>query len=221
LHRLDKSARTYALWARLAFSDYERLSLFYSVFVALKDQDVSTIIPADSRRPDQQDAFRIDPEEDYVILTNEEIYGGQIVYGPNQRHALRIYRDRVSGGARMEARPLRGLKRHVPIWTAFIPHPHSILSAGTIAGSLGSTAAIPSVRMVSTIEVEIRKMQIYSFLDGFDMPAPKRNGVLGGGGKTTVGTGVGAKFTLKFVEEDDAETFVRMMEKLLTGRSRR
>jgi hypothetical protein len=219
LHRLDKSARTYAIWARLAFADYERLVLFYSIFVALKDQDISTIIPADARRPDQQDSFRIDPEEDYVTLTNEEIYGGQIFFANERRHALRLYRDKLSGGARMEARPLRGPKRHVPIWTAFIPLPPSGISSN-VAGSLGSSV-IPSVRLVSRKDVEIRKISIHTFLEGFEMPAPKRSGVLGGGGKTAVTAGAGAVFTLRFVESEDAETFTRMLKDLLAGKRRR
>jgi hypothetical protein len=43
-----------------------------------------------------------------------------MTYQPNVIHVLRIYHDNLAGGFRLEARPYRGTRRHVPIWTAFI-----------------------------------------------------------------------------------------------------
>jgi hypothetical protein len=221
LHRLDKISNSYSLWARLAFVDYERLALFYSVFVALKDQDISALVPSTSKHDiDLKDTFRIDAEEDYVYLPNEEIYGGQIVFG-SKRHALRIYKDKMSGGARLEARPLRGPKKHVPIWSAFIPLSLAISSSEKIrvAGSLGTHGATPSVKFVSSLEVELRKLPVFTFLDGFEMPPPsrKRTGALGGGGGKLT-TDAGDAFAIQFAEEEDAETFVRIIKSLISGR---
>jgi hypothetical protein len=203
--------------------------LFYSTFVALKDQDASNLetphpldrrtLTSSGRRAivgDGDEEFRVDAQDDYVYLPNEEIYGGQIIFPPNKRHALRIYRDRSSGGARMEARPLRGPKTHVPIWTAFVP-PAPSTGSRPVAGSLGGNS--PSVKLISKTEVEVRRIPVYTFLDGFELPPPRRVGVLsGGGGKPATGSGA---FVLQFADEEDAETFTRLVKALIAGGGRR
>jgi hypothetical protein len=228
----------YTLWARLAFSDYERLVLFYSVFVSLKDQDVSNpdAAPSLARNPSRREGrrreedSRVDAQEDYVYLPHEEIYGGQMVFPPrsNKRHALRIYRDKISGGARIEARPLRGPKNHVPIWTAFIPLPFPANAAPPgkiVAGSLGNTSSIPIVRRITETQVEIRKMPVHAFLDNFELPSPPprvRNTahVLAGGGGKTAMSANGSSYVVEFADEEDAETFAKIMKRLIMGEKR-
>jgi len=176
------------------------------------------------------DENRVDPQEDYVYLPNEEIYGGQIVFPPrsSKRHALRIYRDKLSGGARIEARPLRGPRKHVPIWTAFIPFPslaNSPPPSKIVAGSLGNTSSMPLVRRITETQVEIRKMPVHSFLDDFELPSPplrvrnNANVLAGGGGKAAMSTN-GSSFVVEFVDEDDAETFAKILKRLIVGEKR-
>jgi len=127
--QLCRARRTgqYALWARLNFAIYESRSLaytylpfdkrlqpsgmvlFYCTFVAMKHQDERSV-PHDNLL-------------DHLELGNDdgeaEIFGGQIKHG-ELRHALRLFKDRSSGVVRLEACALRGPKKDVPLWTAFI-----------------------------------------------------------------------------------------------------
>ncbi|KAK4956383.1 hypothetical protein LTR10_005907 [Elasticomyces elasticus] len=101
----------YDLWTKLNFAIYERMVLFYCTFVAMKRQDeraVSHPALADSlelKTPDRRG--------------ERELFAGVIKHG-DMRHALRLFRDRASGGVRLEASAKRGPMQDVPIWTAFI-----------------------------------------------------------------------------------------------------
>jgi len=92
-------------WAELKFTHHERMVLFYSTFVALKRQD-----PAGLHR-----ALIDDPRD----MEEEGLFGG-IVRDRDMLHGLRLLQDRGSGVIRLEARPYRGDKDGVPIWTAFL-----------------------------------------------------------------------------------------------------
>jgi len=125
--RRDGRDGRYALWARLNFAIYESRSpvcassptskclyrsgmvLFYCTFVAMKHQDERKV-PHDNLI----DHFELGDEEGEA-----EIFGGQIKHG-ELRHALRLFKDRSSGVVRLEACALRGPKKDVPLWTAFI-----------------------------------------------------------------------------------------------------
>ncbi|EME41660.1 hypothetical protein DOTSEDRAFT_73904 [Dothistroma septosporum NZE10] len=100
----------YALWARLTFLFHERMVLFYATFVAMKRQD--------ERGVDSQylgDDFELENDE----AGEKCLFAGQIQHG-GMLHALRLFRDRGSGVVRLEASPLRGPRKDVPIWTAFV-----------------------------------------------------------------------------------------------------
>ena len=98
--------RTYKPWAELKFIHYERMVLFFSMFVALKRQD-------SHETPTQ---LIDDPAEKQG---EDEHYGG-VVCDNHKRHALRLLQCPGSGALRLEARPHRGDRREVPIWTAFL-----------------------------------------------------------------------------------------------------
>ena len=94
------------LWANLKFIHYERMVLFYSTFIALKRQDHN-----------ETPGPLIDSPAE--TQGEQEHYGGVIRDG-RQRHALRFFECPGSGAFRLEARPFRGGKGEVPIWTAFL-----------------------------------------------------------------------------------------------------
>ncbi|KAI4183291.1 MAG: hypothetical protein LQ346_006374 [Caloplaca aetnensis] len=113
LCRVDSSGHMKELWACLRFPSYERsymnllsgiaridmcagLTLFYCAFLALRSED--------SGNP-------IGSFDDHEIHGEKSIYAGKII-DDNFEHALRVFRDRDSGGIRLQASVLRGeLKR--------------------------------------------------------------------------------------------------------------
>lgn len=110
LCRAPRGGGQYALWARLNFIFHERMVLFYSTFVAMKRQDQRGVA-----HRDLMDVFELISETG----GEQELFAGQMKHG-DMVHALRLFRDRASGAVRLEASPLRGSKKDVPIWTAFL-----------------------------------------------------------------------------------------------------
>lgn len=101
----DDRTYKYKPWATLKFIHYERMVLFFSMFVALKRQDLN-------ETPKQLIDNPAEAQED-------EHYGGVVCDG-HKRHALRLLQCPGSGALRLEARPHRGDRQEVPIWTAFL-----------------------------------------------------------------------------------------------------
>ncbi|KAK4620453.1 hypothetical protein CLAFUR0_11384 [Fulvia fulva] len=110
LCRARRGDGKYALWARLNFLFHERMALFYNTFVAMKCQDERGV---DSEN--LEDDFELENDE----AGEKCLFAGQIQHG-EMLHALRLFRDPGSGVVRLEASPLRGPRRDVPIWTAFV-----------------------------------------------------------------------------------------------------
>ncbi|OKL62854.1 hypothetical protein UA08_01720 [Talaromyces atroroseus] len=77
---------------------------FFCTFLALRSQD--------NHRPVQD-------IRDFDLAAEEEMFGGPII-DDNHMHALRIYRDRVSGAIRLQASIHEGSMKRTPVWTAFI-----------------------------------------------------------------------------------------------------
>ncbi|KAH8426939.1 uncharacterized protein LDX57_004662 [Aspergillus melleus] len=94
------------LWANLKFSTIEHMVLFFCTFLALRSQDCHKTVE------------RI---RDYELDDEEELFGGQIV-DDNFLHALRVYRDNISGAVRLQASVHKGEMKRAPVWTAFITH---------------------------------------------------------------------------------------------------
>ncbi|KAK4981973.1 hypothetical protein LTR66_009560 [Elasticomyces elasticus] len=92
------------LWANLKFTVYERMVLFYCTFVAMKRQDAVPILPH------LEDIFQLREEEEFAGKIQDDSY----------LHALRLFRDPLSGGVRLEGSALRGPMKNTPIWTAFV-----------------------------------------------------------------------------------------------------
>jgi hypothetical protein len=97
--------RVFWPWADLKFICHERMVLFYSTFVALKRQDLTSVPKALIEDPR-------DMEEDMLfsgIICDRDMY-----------HTLLLLQDPSSEVLRLEARPCRGDKEEVPIWVAFL-----------------------------------------------------------------------------------------------------
>ena len=96
LYRPATSSRAAIPWANLRFDSYELMIVFYCTFLALRSED--SVNPIRELR-------------DHELRGEEEIFAGS-VYDDNYQHALRIWKDRLSGGIRLQASVLRGeLKR--------------------------------------------------------------------------------------------------------------
>ena len=85
--------------------------LVYCTLVAMKRQDHRGV-----SHPMLLDAFELTTSDN---LGEREYFAGAIEHG-DMRHALRLFRDRASGGVRLEASAKRGPMQDVPIWTAFV-----------------------------------------------------------------------------------------------------
>lgn len=109
LCKVRHGSERHTMWARLNFILHERMVLFYNTFLAMKHQDQGGI------------AHRILVEHFQLECEGGEktLFAGEIRHG-EMRHALRIIRDSASRVVRIEASALRGPRKDVPIWTAFV-----------------------------------------------------------------------------------------------------
>ncbi|KAI4087149.1 MAG: hypothetical protein LQ344_006991 [Seirophora lacunosa] len=90
------------------------LVLFYCAFLALRSEDTGSPIGS---------------FDDHELHGEKSIYAGgngRKIIDDNYEHALRVFKDRDSGGIRLQASVLRGELKRTPVWTAFITtHIHS------------------------------------------------------------------------------------------------
>ncbi|KAJ5494180.1 hypothetical protein N7463_010267 [Penicillium fimorum] len=97
------------LWMQLKFTTLEDLVLFHNTFLALRSQDAGHAI-----------GDILDHELDH----EDEVYGGTIT-DDQYVHALRVYKDLVTGAVRLQASVYQGEMNHkhsTPVWTAFVTH---------------------------------------------------------------------------------------------------
>ncbi|KAJ5716895.1 hypothetical protein N7488_002541 [Penicillium malachiteum] len=80
------------------------LIITFCTFLALRTQD---------------NGWPVDDIRDYFLDGEEELYGGKIV-DDNYLHALRVFRDSISGTVRLQASVYEGHMKNTPVWTAFI-----------------------------------------------------------------------------------------------------
>ncbi|KAI5360766.1 hypothetical protein Slin15195_G086820 [Septoria linicola] len=138
LCKVRRGSERHTMWARLNFILHERMVLFYNTFLAMKHQDQGGI------------AHRILVENFQLECEGGEktLFAGEIRHG-EMRHALRIIRDSASRVVRIEASALRGPRKDVPIWTAFVTRyaydPDWVAYEGGGTVSLASFNPEPSV----------------------------------------------------------------------------
>ncbi|KAI9791765.1 MAG: hypothetical protein M1816_003575 [Peltula sp. TS41687] len=105
LYHLSQSrSSTRPLWARLRFRCYERMVLFFCTIVALRVQGPPDV-------PMTPNDYRLD---------GEKMLGEFKIHDDDFLHSLRIFKDRDSGGVRLEAAVYSGELKDTPVWTAFI-----------------------------------------------------------------------------------------------------
>ncbi|KAI9803010.1 MAG: hypothetical protein M1825_002243 [Sarcosagium campestre] len=119
LSHARRTSRTRVLWATLRFSSYERLVLFFCTCAALRSQ-----APPDV--PFSSEEYKIQGETELHVCKIED---------DNFQHVLRIFKDKDSGGVRLEAAVLRGEMKRMPVWTTFsteaVPLIFNLLCADT------------------------------------------------------------------------------------------
>ncbi|KAL3464423.1 hypothetical protein BJX64DRAFT_96561 [Aspergillus heterothallicus] len=104
LCRRRRGGMQLVMWANLKFSTIEDMVIFYCTFLSLRSED--------SGRPVEQ-------IRDYELNHEEELFGSPIL-DDDYMHALRVYRDKVTGAVRLQASIHRGEMKRSPVWTAFI-----------------------------------------------------------------------------------------------------
>ncbi|KAJ5135579.1 uncharacterized protein N7515_004857 [Penicillium bovifimosum] len=106
LCRRRDGGRELVLWTLLRFSTLENLVFFHGTFLALRSQDAGV---------------EFTKILDYHLDQEKELFGGKIT-DDGYKHALRVYRDRVTGAVRLQASVLDGEMKRTPVWIAFITH---------------------------------------------------------------------------------------------------
>ncbi|QGA12965.1 hypothetical protein EYB26_000610 [Talaromyces marneffei] len=106
LCRRRRSGTELVPWLNLHFESVEKMVLFFCTFVALRSQDGHK---------------RIQDIRDYELEAEKELFGG-LIDDDGFTHALRVYRDRISGAIRLQASVHEGDMKRAPVWTAFITH---------------------------------------------------------------------------------------------------
>ncbi|MCJ1280284.1 hypothetical protein MMC21_008111, partial [Puttea exsequens] len=91
LKRVDKSGQADEDWAVLQFRSYEKLVLFFCMFIALRAQDCT----------------RVRPILDYMIQDEEQLFRG-IITDDKYRHGLQVFQDKDTKVARLQASVLTG-----------------------------------------------------------------------------------------------------------------
>lgn len=95
-------------WLTMKFTTIERLVLFAGTFMAMRSQD-----PIGGPQ-----AIPVEDDE----LDNEVMEFSAPVRDNGYRHALRIFRDEVTGAIRLLASVHKGPMDRTPVWTSFITH---------------------------------------------------------------------------------------------------
>ncbi|CAP91970.1 Pc13g09010 [Penicillium rubens Wisconsin 54-1255] len=94
------------LWTQLKFTTLEDLVLFHNTFLALRSQDAG---------------HPIGEILDHELAHERERFGATI-REDGYTHALRIYKDRLTGAIRLQSSVHDGEMKHTPVWTAFVTH---------------------------------------------------------------------------------------------------
>ncbi|RMZ71613.1 hypothetical protein GMOD_00006747 [Pyrenophora seminiperda CCB06] len=129
------------LWARLRFTLYERMVLFYCTAVAMKRQDQNGVAEG------LDDMFNTGNGEEIA-------FSGETV-DHKYKHAFRVYYDYDSGCVRFEATARRGPMKSIPIWTAFVTQ------------YIGRR---DWMKRITPDTIEFQKLHPYVFCDSYRVP---------------------------------------------------
>ncbi|KAJ5158606.1 uncharacterized protein N7500_008257 [Penicillium coprophilum] len=156
------------LWTQLKFTTLEDMVLFHNTFLALRSQDAGHVI-----------GEIIDHELDH----EDEIYAATIT-DDDYVHALRVYKDLVTGAVRLQASVYLGEMKHTPVWTAFVTH------------NLGKRSWLKSYDSRTVIVRDIKPVVFISMDDYTSPQTPQGHHVL------------------EFERSSDARMFLEIMDEL-------
>jgi len=165
----DERAQVH-LWTLLNFPTYERMVLFWCTFHALKAQDVYANIP------------RLDD----AALDGEVCLFSCVIHDDSYQHALHLFRDRDSGGIRLQASALTGELKRCPVWTAFITH--QVWSRNW-------------AKRAERKKIRLLELKRFIFTDGGSYEAP---------------TGPHGEQVIEFMRSADAEKFLATLQDITT-----
>ncbi|KAJ6143311.1 hypothetical protein N7471_002764 [Penicillium samsonianum] len=156
------------LWTQLKFTTLEDLVLFHNTFLALRSQDAG---------------HPIGEILDHELAHEQQHFGGTIT-DDDYMHALRVYKDRVTGAVRLQASVHLGDMNHTPVWTAFVTH------------NLGKRSWLKSYDSKTVILRDIKPV-VFMSMDDYNPP------------QTSQGHHV-----LEFTSSSDAREFLDVMDEL-------
>ncbi|KAJ5485993.1 hypothetical protein N7530_000293 [Penicillium desertorum] len=130
------------LWTQLKFTTLEDLVLFHNTFLALRSQD---------------EGHPIGEILDHELAHERELFGATI-REDGYTHALRIYKDRITGAIRLQSSVHEGETKHTPVWTAFVTH------------NLGKRSWLKSYDSRTVIVRDIKPV-IFMSMDDYNPPA--------------------------------------------------
>ncbi|KAJ5228358.1 hypothetical protein N7489_009066 [Penicillium chrysogenum] len=133
------------LWTQLKFTTLEDLVLFHNTFLALRSQDAG---------------HPIGEILDHELAHERERFGATI-REDGYTHALRIYKDRLTGAIRLQSSVHDGEMKHnrsTPVWTAFVTH------------NLGKRSWLKSYDSRTVIVRDIKPV-IFMSMDDYNPPA--------------------------------------------------
>ncbi|KAJ6028159.1 C2H2 type zinc finger domain protein [Penicillium herquei] len=106
LCRRRNSGTELVLWASIPFTYMESLVVTFCTFLALRSAD---------------NGWPVEDIRDYELDGEDELFGG-IIIDDMYTHALRVFRDNLSGAVRLQVSVHKGPMNRAPVWTAFITH---------------------------------------------------------------------------------------------------
>ncbi|CAI7635461.1 unnamed protein product [Penicillium glandicola] len=166
--RRQKRGTELVLWMLLKFTTLEDLVLFHNTFLALRSQDAG---------------HPIRKILDHELEDEDELYGGMISED-GYVHALRVYKDLVTGAVRLQASVHEDEMKHTPVWTAFVTH------------NLGKRSWLKSYSSRTVIARDIKPV-VFMSMDDYSPP------------QTSQGHHV-----LEFTSSSDARSFMDIMDEL-------
>ncbi|KAJ9491570.1 hypothetical protein VN97_g1695 [Penicillium thymicola] len=156
------------LWTQLKFTTLEDLVLFHGTFLALRSQD---------------EGHPVGEILDYELAQEQQCFGGTIT-DDDYVHALRVYKDTVTGAVRLQSSIHLGDLNHTPVWTAFVTH------------NLGKRSWLKSYDSKTVILRDVKPV-IFMSVDDYTPP------------QTSHGQHV-----LEFTSSSDAREFLDVMDEL-------
>ncbi|KAL5113540.1 hypothetical protein ACEQ8H_008579 [Pleosporales sp. CAS-2024a] len=159
LCRINRRDGQLDLWARLRFSLYERMVLFYCTAVAIKRQDDHGI--ADGLEDFLDTTEQIEFSRQVIVTLHVSACSHMISEIADARylHKFQVLKDEDSKCVRFQATARRGPLKSTPIWTAFVTQ---YIGRKSWMKRTGAT-------------IHFRELHPYVFCEGYRLPKDSHN----------------------------------------------